>query len=181
MASNPGSANLHRERRKPVSEQDRTASVRNGCAPVVSSLIFRRLSPIKRTLRACATITSCPNSLSNRLTPRPLIDVAIGPVAGIQRHFVRTGCVIDERRTVTGSRASGRDKCLTSYSSPPCAYKSRWLLDEGLLPPLIFGKPPRRSDRYISRPNDEGAIREDWSVRAVPAGVLKLVPVRATS
>ncbi len=29
---------------------------------------FLRLSPIKRTLRACATITSCPNSLSSRLT-----------------------------------------------------------------------------------------------------------------
>src|ERR1019366_5502294 len=29
---------------------------------------FFRLSPIQRTLRACATITSCPNSLNRRLT-----------------------------------------------------------------------------------------------------------------
>jgi hypothetical protein len=35
-------------------------------------------------------------------------------------------------------------------------------------------------DHYTFRPNDEGATREDLSVRAVPAGVLKLIPVRAT-
>ena len=37
---------------------------------------FRRLSPIKRTLRACATITSCPNSLNNRLTQGECIPVS---------------------------------------------------------------------------------------------------------
>src|SRR5438309_6649209 len=36
------------------------------CASRRSS--FFRLSPIRRTLRACATITSCPSSLSRRLT-----------------------------------------------------------------------------------------------------------------
>jgi hypothetical protein len=38
------------------------------CASSRSS--FLRLSPISRTLRAFATITSCPNSLSKRLNPR---------------------------------------------------------------------------------------------------------------
>lgn len=33
------------------------------------------------------------------------------------------------------------------------------------------------SDRYISGANDEAALSEDWRIRAVPAGVLKLVPV----
>src|SRR5260370_941516 len=37
---------------------------------------FFRLSPIKRTLRACATITSCPNSLSTRLTQGECIPVS---------------------------------------------------------------------------------------------------------
>jgi hypothetical protein len=37
---------------------------------------LRRLSPIKRTLRACATITSCPNSLSSRLTHGECIPVS---------------------------------------------------------------------------------------------------------
>jgi len=37
---------------------------------------FFRLSPIKRTLRACATITSCPNSLSSRLTHGECIPVS---------------------------------------------------------------------------------------------------------
>ena len=37
---------------------------------------FRRLSPIKRTLRAWATITSCPNSLNNRLTHGECIPVS---------------------------------------------------------------------------------------------------------
>ena len=31
-------------------------------------VLLRRLSPISRTLRACATITSCPNSPNSRLT-----------------------------------------------------------------------------------------------------------------
>jgi hypothetical protein len=58
--------------------------------------------------------------------------------------------------------------------------RKRENMGEGLFPPSVFGKPAQRSDRYISRPNDEGALREDLRVRAVPAGVLKLVPVRAT-
>src|ERR1017187_7364453 len=37
---------------------------------------FFRLSPIKRTLRACATNTSCPNSLNNRLTQGECIPVS---------------------------------------------------------------------------------------------------------
>src|ERR1700693_6213492 len=37
---------------------------------------FFRLSPIKRTLRACATITSCPRSLNNRLTHGECIPVS---------------------------------------------------------------------------------------------------------
>ena len=37
---------------------------------------FRRLSPIKRTLRACATITSCPNSLNTRLTHGECVPVS---------------------------------------------------------------------------------------------------------
>ncbi len=37
---------------------------------------FFRLSPIKRTLRACATITSCPNSLNTRLTQGECIPVS---------------------------------------------------------------------------------------------------------
>jgi hypothetical protein len=37
---------------------------------------FRRLTPIKRTLRACATITSCPNSLNTRLTQGECIPVS---------------------------------------------------------------------------------------------------------
>src|SRR5271157_3188703 len=44
------------------------------CASMRSS--FFRLSPIKRTLRACATITSCPNSLNNRLTQGECIPVS---------------------------------------------------------------------------------------------------------
>jgi hypothetical protein len=36
--------------------------------PRIQPIVLFRLSPIKRTLRACATITSCPNSLNNRLT-----------------------------------------------------------------------------------------------------------------
>lgn len=30
------------------------------------------------------------------------------------------------------------------------------------------------SDRYISGANDEAALSEDWRIRAVPTGVLKL-------
>jgi hypothetical protein len=37
---------------------------------------LRRLFPIKRTLRACATITSCPNSLNHRLTHGECIPVS---------------------------------------------------------------------------------------------------------
>ena len=37
---------------------------------------LRRLFPIKRTLRACATITSCPNSLNHRLTHGDCIPVS---------------------------------------------------------------------------------------------------------
>jgi hypothetical protein len=37
---------------------------------------FFRLSPIKRTLRACATITSCPSPLNNRLTHGECIPVS---------------------------------------------------------------------------------------------------------
>ena len=37
---------------------------------------MRRLSPIKRTLRACATITSCPKALNNRLTYGECIPVS---------------------------------------------------------------------------------------------------------
>src|SRR5271157_123028 len=37
---------------------------------------LRRLSPIRRTLRACATITSCPNSLNSRLTHGECIPVS---------------------------------------------------------------------------------------------------------
>ena len=44
---------------------------------------FRRLSPIRRTLRACATITSCPNSLSNRLTQGDCIPVSSAIRRGI--------------------------------------------------------------------------------------------------
>ena len=50
------------------------ASVKAIDYPIRSSL--RRLSPIKRTLRACATITSCPNSLSARLTHGECIPVS---------------------------------------------------------------------------------------------------------
>src|SRR5215472_3963005 len=37
---------------------------------------FFRLSPIKRTLRACATITSCPNSFTNRLIHGECVPVS---------------------------------------------------------------------------------------------------------
>ena len=37
---------------------------------------LRRLFPIRRTLRACATITSCPNSLNHRLTHGECIPVS---------------------------------------------------------------------------------------------------------
>src|SRR5262252_6071823 len=37
---------------------------------------FFRLSPIKRTLRACATMTSCPNSFTNRLTHGECVPVS---------------------------------------------------------------------------------------------------------
>jgi hypothetical protein len=37
---------------------------------------LRRLSPIKRTLRACATITSWPTSINNRLTHGECIPVS---------------------------------------------------------------------------------------------------------
>lgn len=37
---------------------------------------LRRLFPIKRMLRACATITSCPNSLNHRLTHGECIPVS---------------------------------------------------------------------------------------------------------
>src|SRR5215469_2933284 len=41
---------------------------------------------------------------------RRVIDVAIGPVAGIQRDFVRAVRVTEQRRTVTGSCPIGGDK-----------------------------------------------------------------------
>src|SRR5271169_1318524 len=44
------------------------------CASRRSS--FFRLSPINRTLRACATITSCPNSLNKRLTQGECVPVS---------------------------------------------------------------------------------------------------------
>jgi hypothetical protein len=44
---------------------------------------FRRLSPTKRTLRACATITSCPNSLNTRLTHGECIPVPTPSDCGI--------------------------------------------------------------------------------------------------
>src|SRR5579864_7454073 len=59
----------------------------NVCASKRSSL--RRLSPINRTLRACATITSCPNPLSSRLTHGECIPVstAIGAkIESIMKH-----------------------------------------------------------------------------------------------
>jgi hypothetical protein len=37
---------------------------------------LRRLFPIERTLRACATITSCPNSHNHRLTHGECIPVS---------------------------------------------------------------------------------------------------------
>ena len=38
---------------------------------------FRLLSPISRTLRACATMVSWPSSLSNRLTHGECVPVSI--------------------------------------------------------------------------------------------------------
>src|SRR5215472_2458530 len=52
---------------------------------------FFRLSPIKRTLRACATITSCPNSFTNRLTHGECVPVSIPtPLSGIAPNTSRT-------------------------------------------------------------------------------------------
>ena len=56
------------EREAPrLSTTDRFAPTAPASAHPADHDFFRR-SPIKRTLRACATITSCPSSLSNRLT-----------------------------------------------------------------------------------------------------------------
>jgi hypothetical protein len=37
---------------------------------------FRLLSPMRRTFRACATITSCPNSVNSRLTQGECVPVS---------------------------------------------------------------------------------------------------------
>jgi hypothetical protein len=62
---------------------DRSAPTAPGSAhpgghPSFDSLrsVFFRLSPISRTLRACATITSCPSSLNTRLTHGECIPVS---------------------------------------------------------------------------------------------------------
>jgi hypothetical protein len=44
--------------------------------PASSRSSFFRLSPIKRTFEACATMTSCPNSFSNRLTHGECVPVS---------------------------------------------------------------------------------------------------------
>jgi len=46
------------------------------CDAHIARSSLRRLFPIKRTLRACATITSCPNSLNHRLTHGECIPVS---------------------------------------------------------------------------------------------------------
>jgi hypothetical protein len=65
-----GTAMLHRTQQLGIDA--RQPSQRPGIQPIV----FLRLSPIKRTLRACATITSCPRSLNNRLPQGECIPVS---------------------------------------------------------------------------------------------------------
>src|SRR5215472_14449032 len=72
-------------------------ATRDRCVPAAARVrassrsSFFRLSPIKRTLRACATITSCPNSFTNRLTHGECVPVSIAaPLCGIAPNTSRT-------------------------------------------------------------------------------------------
>src|SRR5215472_6560671 len=72
-------------------------ATRDRCVPAAARVrassrsSFFRLSPIKRTLRACATITSCPNSFTNRLTHGECVPVSIAtPLSGIAPNTSRT-------------------------------------------------------------------------------------------
>jgi len=51
-------------------------STSDRCAPVRCDASFLRLSPISRTLRACATVTFVPNSLNRRLIQYECLPVS---------------------------------------------------------------------------------------------------------
>ena len=84
---------------------------------------FLRLSPISRTLRAFATITSCPSSLSNRLIQGECVPIstairlrAIAPKTSRNAFaFVRTRC----SRCIWPASSSTQYQLLRSPRSNP--------------------------------------------------------------